>query len=102
MLFLIVFGLIMLVLLIKALIETVYGAVLMAYAIVLIAIGYTLKLLAFFLRIYEYFQERKQSQKVCFVEKSGSVKIHDKQKFSKKPSNRIPNKSFSHGLPTGC
>ena len=100
MLFLIVFGLIMIVLLIKALIETVYGAVLMAYAIVLIAIGYTLQLLAFFLRIYEFIQDRKQSQKVCFVEKFSSVKIHAKQKFTKEPTNRIQNKSFSKCLPT--
>lgn len=100
MLFFIIFGLIMLALLIKALIETLYGAVLMAYAICLLVAGYSLKVIVFFLKIYEFIQERKQSQKVCFVEKSGSV--HAIQKITKQPSNRIPNKSFSHGLPTVC
>lgn len=102
MLFLIVFGLIMLVLLIKALIETAYGVVLMAYATVLIAIGYTLKVLAFFLRIFECIQEQKQSRKVCFAEKSRAVKIHTNQEFSKEAGNRIPNKKFSQRPATAC
>lgn len=102
MLFYIIFGLIMLVLITKALINTAYGVALMVWAICLFVVGYTLKLLAFFLRIYEFLQGRSQSKKVCSPQFRGSVKIHAKQNFSKVPSNRIQNKSFHKCLPTGC
>lgn len=102
MLFFIIFSIVMFVLIVKALIETLYGAVLMAYAICLFVAGYSLKLIAFFLKIYEFLQDRVQARKVSSREISGSVKIHAKQKFSKKPTNRIQNESFSKCLPTAC
>ncbi len=65
MLFLLIFGAFMTVLIVKALFETAYAAVIMIWAMSLLALGYTLKGIAFVLEIFENLQERNQTKKVC-------------------------------------
>ena len=50
----IAFALIFLIFLVKAIIETVWGVILMIYAILLMACGYTLKFVACIMRVFGY------------------------------------------------
>ena len=64
MLFLIVIAVVMLVLLVKALIETAWGAVLMISGICLLLVGYSLKFIASIRRIFE---ATEHGRKVCYA-----------------------------------
>lgn len=63
MLFVIIFYIVMLIFIIKALIETAYGAILLIWAFCLFVVGTSLIFLGHIIRIFEFLQE--QTQKVC-------------------------------------
>lgn len=66
MLFLI-FAVVFLILLIKALFDAIHGGIIMIGAICLLIAGYSLKFLASILRIFEAIQDICKDKKVCYA-----------------------------------